>query len=63
MDRLAEEVNDKLQEKGHVTIPELTKVYDLPADFLTKVCQNISLITVNYFESAFHGLAIFEYYL
>lgn len=37
MDMLAEEVNDKLQEKGHVTIPELTKQYDLPAEFLVKV--------------------------
>ena len=37
MDRLAEDVNDKLQEKGHVTIPDLTKLYDLPADYLTKV--------------------------
>ncbi|WAR06782.1 UFL1-like protein [Mya arenaria] len=36
LDRLAEEVNDKLQERGHVTIPELTKLYDLPADFLAK---------------------------
>ncbi|XP_053396896.1 E3 UFM1-protein ligase 1-like isoform X2 [Mercenaria mercenaria] len=36
MDKLAEEVNDKLQEKGHVTIPELTKQYDLSAEFLVK---------------------------
>ncbi|KAL4233241.1 E3 UFM1-protein ligase 1 [Mactra antiquata] len=36
MDMLAEEVNDNLQEKGHVTIPELTKQYDLPADFLSR---------------------------
>lgn len=37
-DRLAEEVNDKLTEQGQVTIAELTKTYDLPADFLTEVC-------------------------
>lgn len=30
MDRLAEEVNDKLQESGQVTIAELCKTYDLP---------------------------------
>lgn len=34
---LAEEVNDKLQEAGQVTIPELCKSYDLPGDFLTEV--------------------------
>ena len=38
LDRLAEEVNDKLQEEGHVTIPELTKLYDLPGDYLAEVC-------------------------
>ncbi|XP_071112658.1 E3 UFM1-protein ligase 1-like [Haliotis cracherodii] len=38
-DRLAEEVNDKLTEQGQVTIAELTKTYDLPADFLTEVIR------------------------
>ncbi|XP_046571677.1 LOW QUALITY PROTEIN: E3 UFM1-protein ligase 1-like [Haliotis rubra] len=38
-DRLAEEVNDKLTEQGQVTIAELTKTYDLPADFLTEVVR------------------------
>lgn len=37
LDRIAEEVNDRLQDQGHVTIPELTKLYDLPADFLSEV--------------------------
>ncbi len=37
LDSLAEEVNDKLQEQGQVTIAELTKTYDLPADFLSEV--------------------------
>ncbi|XP_012676876.1 E3 UFM1-protein ligase 1 [Clupea harengus] len=36
LNRLAEEVNDKLQEAGQVTIPELCKNYDLPGDFLTE---------------------------
>ncbi|KAK3097920.1 hypothetical protein FSP39_014469 [Pinctada imbricata] len=36
LDSLAEEVNDKLQEKGHVTIGEITKQYDLPADFISE---------------------------
>ncbi|XP_023373997.1 E3 UFM1-protein ligase 1 [Otolemur garnettii] len=37
LDRLAEEVNDKLQESGQVTISELCKTYDLPGNFLTQV--------------------------
>ncbi|KAH9525822.1 E3 UFM1-protein ligase 1 [Bulinus truncatus] len=36
-ERLADEINDLLQEKGHVTIIELTKSYDLPADFFREV--------------------------
>ncbi|KAM3861607.1 E3 UFM1-protein ligase 1 [Diretmus argenteus] len=36
LDRLAEEVNDKLQEAGLISIPELCKNYDLPGDFLTE---------------------------
>ncbi|XP_060085103.1 E3 UFM1-protein ligase 1-like [Ylistrum balloti] len=36
LDNLAEEVNDKLQDQGHVTIAELTTLYDLPADFLSE---------------------------
>lgn len=37
IERLAEEINDKLQEQGQITIAELTKQYDLPADFLSEV--------------------------
>ncbi|XP_053566532.1 E3 UFM1-protein ligase 1 [Bombina bombina] len=36
LDRIAEEVNDKLQEAGQVTISELCKAYDLPGDFITE---------------------------
>ncbi|XP_072913602.1 E3 UFM1-protein ligase 1 [Hemitrygon akajei] len=36
LDRMAEEVNDRLQEAGLVTIAELCKLYDLPIDFLTE---------------------------
>ncbi|XP_063299652.1 E3 UFM1-protein ligase 1 [Pelobates fuscus] len=36
LDQIAEEVNDKLQEAGQVTISELCKAYDLPGDFLTE---------------------------
>ncbi|XP_048842336.1 LOW QUALITY PROTEIN: E3 UFM1-protein ligase 1 [Brienomyrus brachyistius] len=37
LDRLAEEVNDKLQEIGQIHVAELCKTYDLPGDFLTEV--------------------------
>lgn len=37
LDRVAEEVNDKLQEAGLISIAELCKSYDLPGDFLTEV--------------------------
>ncbi|KAM7367541.1 hypothetical protein PAMP_013830 [Pampus punctatissimus] len=36
LNRLAEEVNDKLQEAGLMSIAELCKSYDLPGDFLTE---------------------------
>lgn len=36
LNQMAEEVNDRLQEAGHVTIAELCKLYDLPCDFLTE---------------------------
>ncbi|KAK7107301.1 E3 UFM1-protein ligase 1-like [Littorina saxatilis] len=38
-DKLAEEVNDRLQEQGHVTIAELAKAYDLPPDFVREVVE------------------------
>lgn len=36
LDRLAEDVNDKLQEAGLISIAELCKNYDLPGDFLSE---------------------------
>ena len=39
LDNLAEEINDKLQDNGQVTIADLTKLYDLPADFITGVSK------------------------
>lgn len=45
LDRLAEEVNDKLQENGQVTISELCKTYDLPGNFLTQVFFLNSIIS------------------
>lgn len=34
---IAEEVNDRLQRDGQITIADLTKIYDLPGDFLQGV--------------------------
>lgn len=42
LDRLAEEVNDKLQEAGLITLAELCKSYDLPGDFLSEVSSRKS---------------------
>lgn len=51
LDKIAEEVNDRLQDQGHVTIPELTKLYDLPADFLSEVKELIVISVIGYQES------------
>lgn len=37
LDHLAEEVNDKLQVGGLISVAELCKSYDLPGDFLSEV--------------------------
>lgn len=34
VDRIAEEIDDKLQDTGQISIADLTKHYDLPGDFL-----------------------------
>ena len=36
-DQIADEINDRLQEYGLVTIADLTKEYNLPGDVLTQV--------------------------
>lgn len=51
---MAEEINDKLQETGQVTISELCKAYDLPGEFLIQVMQatniaNVELIVFTFF--------------
>ncbi|XP_070550481.1 E3 UFM1-protein ligase 1-like [Ptychodera flava] len=40
LDKLADEINDALQESGQVTIGELTKQYGLPGDFITEVIED-----------------------
>nr|XP_032834329.1 E3 UFM1-protein ligase 1 isoform X2 [Petromyzon marinus] len=39
LDRMGEDVNDRLREAGFVNVSELCKVYDLPTDFLTEVLR------------------------
>lgn len=41
IESLAEEINDRLQENGTVTIAELAKAYDLPGDFIKQVCFSV----------------------
>ncbi|XP_072018738.1 E3 UFM1-protein ligase 1-like [Amphiura filiformis] len=40
LDSLAEEINDKLQDNGQVTMADLIKSYDLPADFITDALES-----------------------
>jgi hypothetical protein len=39
-DKLSEEINDRLQEQGHVTVAELAKAYNLPPEFLREVVED-----------------------
>ncbi|GFT87278.1 hypothetical protein NPIL_289781 [Nephila pilipes] len=36
LDHLAEEVNEKLHQSGEITVAEISKIYDLPGDFLER---------------------------
>ncbi|XP_070394559.1 E3 UFM1-protein ligase 1 isoform X2 [Dermacentor albipictus] len=40
LDSLAEDINEKLQQAGHITFGEITKQYDLPPDFLENVIHS-----------------------
>lgn len=40
LDHLAEEVNEKLHQAGEIAIAELTKIYNLPGDFLEEVIHD-----------------------
>ncbi|XP_071497696.1 E3 UFM1-protein ligase 1-like [Diadema antillarum] len=39
LDHLAEEINDQLQDTGQLTIADLTKANDVPAEFLTEAVE------------------------
>jgi hypothetical protein len=47
VNRIAEEINERLLQQGQVTIGDLTRHYDLPSDFLQMV--NTICSTINYF--------------
>ncbi|NXG35276.1 UFL1 ligase, partial [Dromaius novaehollandiae] len=61
VDQLAEEVNDKLQETGQVTISELCKAYDLPGDFLTQaLSRHLGKIIRGQLDQDNHGVIYTE---
>jgi hypothetical protein len=37
MNKIAEEINELLQEKESVSVSELTNIYELPTDFIQQV--------------------------
>ncbi len=43
LDRLAEEINETLQQSGQITVVELTKQYELPIDFILQVLGSIKI--------------------
>ena len=45
LDRVAEEVNEALQQNGQIILVELTKQYDLPIDFLLQV-RSLNLCSI-----------------
>ena len=51
---IAEEINERLQRDGQITTADLTKLYDLPGDFLQSVSSN-------YFYLESNTLCLFNY--
>lgn len=49
MNKLAEEINEALQEKSRLTISELTTLYELPTAFMLEVCILSSFLKKIYF--------------
>ena len=45
MNKISEEINEILQEKGNIAISELTNTYELPTDFIQQV-KNFSKIII-----------------
>lgn len=44
MNKISEEINELLKEKGSVSISELTNIYSLPADFLYQVKKMLLIL-------------------
>ena len=44
LDMVAEEINDELQKRGQVLLPNLISQYNLPADFIMEVCSTITTV-------------------
>jgi len=49
MNKISEETNEKLQEKGSVSIAELTNLFELPADFIQQVTFPIETLRFSFF--------------
>ena len=56
LDRVAEEINDRLQLEGTISIAVLTKEYNLPADFLFE--QITSRLVLQIFNTRFYMILI-----
>lgn len=52
MNKISEEINEILQEKGHVSIAELTNNYELPTEFI----QQVRILSFNAKINIFHGI-------
>uniref|UniRef100_A0A8C1CRG0 E3 UFM1-protein ligase 1 n=1 Tax=Cyprinus carpio carpio TaxID=630221 RepID=A0A8C1CRG0_CYPCA len=63
LDRLAEEVNDKLQEAGQVNIAELCKTYDLPGDFLTELNSRLGRVIQGQIDQYNRGVIFTQAFL
>ncbi|XP_023230156.1 E3 UFM1-protein ligase 1-like [Centruroides sculpturatus] len=59
LDGIADEINDKLQQTGQITIGELTKQYDLPGDFLEEIVHERLGISIQGQADPFDSRTIF----
>ena len=48
MNKISEEINELLQEKGSVTLSELTNSYELPTDFMQQVYLILYITKLNF---------------
>ena len=50
LDNLGREVNERLQQRGTIAVPSLTKEYDLPADFLLEQVGSLQIDLVFFLD-------------